>query len=510
MPAECAITERPLTIADLPDLLPAVLEPVYDQVLPDWLGGDPVVLPERMPGGLPATAARELAAALQPQRPQRTGRAAPVTGGQPGGAGDPVTVDEAGVARLLAFLVQVPDRRALRGRRYPLSYLLALPMLAMPAGHLDLTAVAEWVTDAPDDLLLTLGASTGRDGRPRRPDTKTITEALAVHGEDYDRVLCAFTAAMARTQYRDNHGSPLRRCLHVDGKAQHGAARPGGRTPMLLCARADDGTVAAQQQVPVDKTNEIKVFQPLLDQLDDTTVPGMVITCDQLHTQRQHARYLHGRDAFYVFTIGGNQPKLFAAVDALPWHLLTVEHATIDRGHGRIEVRTIRTLPATPTIAGLFPHAEQVFLLERYIYTLDGEPLGTVAVLGITNLTTQQADPAALTAYVRGHWSVESLHWLRDAVFGEDDSRMSTAARAMTALRNMVIGLFRLAGITRISQQLRRNGRDPYRRPLVLLGLANPTEINSTPKRDQASQKARTLSPDQGQQPAQTTVRHEL
>ena len=46
MPAECAITERPLTIADLPDLLPAVLEPVYDQVPPAWLGGDPVVLPE--------------------------------------------------------------------------------------------------------------------------------------------------------------------------------------------------------------------------------------------------------------------------------------------------------------------------------------------------------------------------------------------------------------------------------------------------------------------------------
>lgn len=109
----------------------------------------------------------------------------------------------------------------------------------------------------PDGLLLTLGAPTRRDGRPRRPDTKTITDALAVHGADYDRILCAFTAALARTQYRDTGGDPLRRCLHVDGKAQHGAARPGGRTPMLLSARADDGTVAAQHEVPVDKTNEI-------------------------------------------------------------------------------------------------------------------------------------------------------------------------------------------------------------------------------------------------------------
>jgi predicted transposase YbfD/YdcC len=472
--AECVITERPLTIADLPDLLPAFLEPVYDQVLPAVLGGDPVVLPEQMPRGLPAGAARELAAALAPERPARTGRATPVPASQSGRAGDPVTVDEAGVARLLGFLAQIPDRRALRGRRYPLPYLLALPMLAMPAGHLDITAVAEWVTDAPDTLLLTLGAPTRRDGRPRRPDAKTITEALAVHGADYDRVLCAFTAAVARTSHRDTHGDPLRRCLHIDGKAQHGAARPGQRTPMLLAARADDGTITAQQQVPVDKTNEIKVFQPLIDQLDDTTVTGAVVTADQLHTQREHARYIHGRDGFYVFTVGGNQPKLFAAIDAVAWHLIAVEHATIDRGHARIEVRTIRTLPATPTITGLFPHAAQVFLLERYIYDTAGKPLGAVAVLGITNLTPTQADPAALAAYVRGHWSVESLHWLRDVVFGEDDSRMSTAARAMTALRNLVIGLFRLAGITRISRQLRHNSRDPYRRPLLLLGLAKP------------------------------------
>lgn len=474
MLAECAITERPLTIADLPDLLPAVLEPVYDQVLPAVLGGDPVVLPERMPGGLPATAARELAAALAPRRPVRTGRAAPVAVSQPARAGDPVVIDAAGVARLRGFLAQVRDRRALRGRRYPLPYLLALPMVAMLAGHLDITAVAEWVTDAPDDLLLTLGAPTRRDGRPRRPDAKTITEALAVHGEDYDRVLCAFTAAMARTRHRDTRGGLLRRCLHVDGKAQHGAARPGQRTPMLLAARSDDGTIAAQQQIPVDKTNEIRVFQPLIDQLDATTVAGTVITADQLHTQRQHARYIHGRHGFYVFTVGGNQPKLFAAINALPWHLIAVEHATIDRGHGRIEVRTIRTLPATPTITGLFPHAAQVFLLERYIYDTAGKPLGAVAVLGITNLAPDQADPAALAAYVRGHWSIESLHWLRDVVLGEDNSRMSTASRAMTALRNLVIGLSRLAGITRISRQLRRNGRDPYRRPLILLGLATP------------------------------------
>jgi hypothetical protein len=402
VPVECAITERPLTIADLPEWLPAVLEPVYDQVLPAVLGGDPVTLPAQMPTGLPATAAAELAAALAPERPARTGRTTPAPASGPVTAGTTVVIDEASCARLLGLLAQIPDRRALRGRRYPLPYLLALPMVAMLAHHIDITAIGEWVTDAPAPLLLALGASTDRTGLPRRPDVKTITDALAIHGEDYDRALCAFTGALAREHHQRTHGG-LRRCLHVDGKAQKGATPRGGRTPMLLSARSDDGTIAAQQTVPVDKTNEITVFQPLIDQISDTDVTGTVVTADQLHTQRDHAEYLHHRDGFYVFTVGGNQPNLYAALDALPWTQIAVEHTTIDRGHGRIEVRTIRTLPVTAAIAALFPHAAQAFLLERYIYDTGGNPLGAVAVLGITNLTTEQADPAALLANVRGH-----------------------------------------------------------------------------------------------------------
>jgi predicted transposase YbfD/YdcC len=477
--AQCAIAWRPLTIddlPDLPDLLPAVPEPTYDQVLPDLLGGQPVQLPPHMPTRLPATCARELAAALAPQRKQRLPRTPATT---PNTAmPSPVVIDEAGCARLLGFLAQVHDRRNRRGRRYPLPYLLALPIVAMTAAQSDPTAIGEWVTAAPEALLLALGAPTSRTGLARRPDTKTITEALTQHGEDYDRALCAFTAALARDRHQPDRGR-LHRCLHVDGKAQKGAAPPGGPAPMLLSARFDDGTVAAQRPVPVEKTNEITVFAPLLDQVSDADLAGTVVTADQLHTQREHARYLDRRHGYYVFTVGENQPKLFAALDALPWQHIAVEDATVDRGHGRIEVRTIRTLPVTETIAALFPHAAQAFLLERYIYDYDGKPLGAVAVLGITNLPTDQADGTALLAYIRGHWSIESLHWLRDRVLGEDDSRQTGAAHAMAALRNLIVSVFRLRGITQISRQLRQCGRDVYQLPLVLLEVAKPT-INPT------------------------------
>ena len=308
MTAQCATIDRPLTIDDLPDLLPAVLEPTYDQVLPDLLGGQPVELPGHMPTRLPATRVRGLAAALAPQRTQRLPRTPRTT--PPAAIPSPVVIDEAACARLLGFLAQVRDRRDPRGRRYPLPYLLALPIVAMTAHQVDLTAIGEWGHRRPEHLLLALGAPTDPAGQARRPDTKTITEALAGHGEDYDRALCAFTGALARDQHRQTRGG-LRRCLHIDGKALGGAAPPGGPAPMLLSARFDDGTVAAQRPIPVEKTNEITVFAPLLDQVSDADLAGTVVTADQLHTQRAHARYLHRRNGYYVFTVGGNQTKAF-------------------------------------------------------------------------------------------------------------------------------------------------------------------------------------------------------
>ncbi len=154
----------------------------------------------------------------------------------------------------------------------------------------------------------------------------------------------------------------MRRHLRTDGKAVRGAAR-GGRAPMLLSGIWDDGTTAAQLPVDARKISEIPGFRQLLKKVPD--LAGAVITADQMHTQRRHARQIGAAGAFLVFTIGENQPRLFEAAGALPWGSGAGEARTVDRGDGRIDVRTIKTLPPTPRIRELFPHVEQVFLIER-------------------------------------------------------------------------------------------------------------------------------------------------
>ena len=176
-------------------------------------------------------------------------------------------------------------------------------------------------------------------------------------------------------------------------------------------------------------------------------------------------------------TIGDNQPGLFDAADALPWAAIAGEAWTTGRGHGRVDARTIKTLPPTRRSAGVFPHVAQVFLVERYSYGTDGEVLGAVAVLGITSLPPGQADAADLLAYLRGHWSIEMHHYVRDVAFGEDGSRAAAAHQAFAAIRNAVIGAFRLLLIPGIAAQLRASRRDPYRLPLQLLGARGPPPV---------------------------------
>jgi hypothetical protein len=119
-----------------------------------------------------------------------------------------------------------------------------------------------------------------------------------------------------------------------------------------------------------------------------------------------------------------------------------------------------------------FPYARQVLVLQRHTTDLAGQHPRTEIVYGITSLATAQADPARLAALVRGHWEIENrLHWVRDVTFDEDRSRIRTGhgAQVMASLRNLTIGLLRLAGHVNIARGLRFIGRDPAR-ALGLLG----------------------------------------
>lgn len=91
----------------------------------------------------------------------------------------------------------------------------------------------------------------------------------------------------------------------------------------------------------------------------------------------------------------------------------------------------------------------QVARIERVRVRLKNNTEQRETVFCITSLAPDKADAARLLKLNRDHWSIENrLHHVRDTTFDEDRSqvRKRAAPHMMASLRNLAIGLLRLAG----------------------------------------------------------------
>ena len=179
----------------------------------------------------------------------------------------------------------------------------------------------------------------------------------------------------------------------------------------------------------------------------------------------------------------GNQPSLHARLKALPWNDVPVGHTATGRGHGRIEKRTLK---AVTVPAGLgFPHAAQAIQVTRTCRPINKDKKKASGkrrqrretVYAIVTLTAEQASPAELATWIRGHWSIEvRLHWVRDVTLGEDlhQARTGSGPQVMAALRNLAVSLLRFAGHTNIARALRHHARHPDQ-AITLVTSANAT-----------------------------------
>jgi predicted transposase YbfD/YdcC len=369
---------------------------------------------------------------------------------------------------LLASLATVTDPRARAGRRHPLVAILVLAAAAVLAGARSIAAIAEWAADAPQPVRAALG--TRHDLLTGRwvwavPTETTIRRTLA--RVDPEALAAAIGAWLAD---RDRPGQ-RRQAVAVDGKTLRGARASGaqGRQVHLLAAMDHaTRTVLAQRRVD-GAPGEVPAFQPLLAGLD---LAGVVVTADALHTHADAAEFLvAGKQAHYLLCVKANQPTLLDRCVRLAWHRIPVLDRTRDRGHGRVELRTLKVV--TVHHFG-FPHAAQVIQVTRKVRDLGTRRWRTVVVYAVTSLSFQQASPARLADLLRGHWGIENgLHYVRDVTFAEDASQVRTGSgpEVMAALRNLVIGTLSRAGPVNIAAALRFHSRDPHR-PLATLGIS--------------------------------------
>jgi hypothetical protein len=145
---------------------------------------------------------------------------------------------------------------------------------------------------------------------------------------------------------------------------------------------------------------------------------------------------------------------------------------TVDKGHGRIERRTITVSSALKGYLH-WPAVEQVFRLERQVKRVaDGRVMHEV-VYGVTSLTATEANPQRLLAIIRKHWQIENgLFYRRDDTLKEDRCTLRTghAAEMMSLINNVVLGWLLSRKVTNVPEARREYADDPHQALDLILG----------------------------------------
>jgi len=328
-------------------------------------------------------------------------------------------------------------------------------VLAKLAGEDRLSGIAEWVAHRVDAL-----ASMLHWVKARAPHRTTYSRVLgqALDIDELEREVHAFFAGLP------NAGWSVQ--ITLDGKTLRGTI-PAGQTHgqhLLAAYLPQEGWVCMQVEVGC-KENEISAAPSVLACLD---LRGKVVTGDALLAQRALSVQIVEAGGDYVWTVKDNHSQvrqdialLFepeACVKGFSPALKDFRTAqTIDKGHGRIERRTL-TVSSELSAYLDWPNAQQVFKLERDFTRLkDGKRTHEV-VYGLTSLTAQQAHPHRLLALIRGHWGIENgLHYRRDETLREDwcHLRIAHAPRAMAVINNLLLGLLARQGHTNVPKARR-------------------------------------------------------
>ncbi len=236
----------------------------------------------------------------------------------------------------------------------------------------------------------------------------------------------------------------------IDGKtARRTRSAARGTKPIHVVSAwaMENGLVLGQFKVD-EKSNEITAIPELLRVLE---LSGCIVTIDAMGTQKAIATEIRNADADYVLALKGNHETVHDEVrsfllDAKARSFEGVAHEfleTVDGDHGRIETRRYWITGDVGWFGdlGLWEDLRSFGMVER-IRDIDG-----VVTTETSFYLCSIAPKAELFAKAaRGHWSIEnSLHWVLDVCFDEDQSRARSgyAAQNLNILRHITLNLLK-------------------------------------------------------------------
>lgn len=217
----------------------------------------------------------------------------------------------------------------------------------------------------------------------------------------------------------------------------------------LMGAMVVDSGIMLYQTTSEGKKNEIKTLQAMLETLQ---VKGNIISADAMHCQKETASLAQQKGADYMLQVKENQKSLRDEIVAYfhkvrrdePVRLNTNQLSDLDGEHGRIVHRQYTSLPIDKWISGIdkWAGAKHIVQVVR-VHEREGKDNTTETSYYLTSLENDVTETARV---IRGHWQIESYHWILDVTFREDESLIyaEDGAKNMAIFKRMLVNMIKV------------------------------------------------------------------
>lgn len=350
---------------------------------------------------------------------------------------------------LLEAFSDLPDERA-SNKRYPLPHMVFIAVCGVVCGAEDWEMVEVLGKSKLDWLRRFIPLSHGI------PSHDTFSRVFArLDPEAFQGCFIQWVRQLAQLSAGE--------VVAIDGKTlRHSYDKGDDKAAIhMVNAWASRAGLVLGQQKTEAKSNEITAIPALLEVLE---LSGCIVSIDAMGCQTEIAHTIRDKEADYLLAVKGNQETLYEDIQLFLDTLskkpslpdTASYHETIDKGHGRIEVRRCWSSTQIDWLdqRQRWPDLAMIGLIERECH--QGDQLSTERRYFISSL---KVDAETFLAAVRSHWSVENnLHWVLDIAFREDDCRIRKGfgAENMAVFRQIALNLIRQEKTVKLGVKNRR------------------------------------------------------
>jgi predicted transposase YbfD/YdcC len=313
----------------------------------------------------------------------------------------------------------IADPRRDQGKRHQLLDIISIAICASICGADNWVEVAEYGRSKEDWFQSFLSLPHGI------PSHDTFGEVFSrIDPEAFRGSFRSWTVGIAQLTAAE--------VVAIDGKVVRGSKDGllGRKAIDMVSAWASRAALVLGQVKTADYSNEITAIPTLLDLL---VLHGCIVTIDAIGCQAEIADKILERGGDYLLRVKANQGQLhedladvFAGCDEVSFKDVPHDyHRTVNKGHGRIEIRQCWTLQDR-VYRDYLRTSEQWSQLTTLVRVQRERRIGEKIERQIAYYISSWSGTAQhhLEA-TRHHWHIENkLHWVLDVAFREDHCRV--------------------------------------------------------------------------------------